>query len=166
VDLYFVRHATAENKTSWSEGDASRPLSSTGRDRFARAAHSLATAGALTPELILTSPLVRAAQTAEILRAALADSAPVEVDERLGTSFDLQALRGLLSDHEDRRAIAIVGHNPSFGAVISALVGGGDIVVRKGAVALVEVTGSAPLSGRLLWIAPPALFASEEPAAD
>lgn len=158
MKLYFVRHATASNKAAWNDDDGLRPLTSTGRERFAVAARSLVDSGALCPELIITSPLVRAAQTAVILGETLAGSVPILEDARLGRDFDAGVLAAILSENGDAGSIAIVGHNPSFAAVLSAVVGDAVVDLRKGAVALVELEGLSPVSGRLLWLAPPTIF--------
>jgi len=156
--LYFIRHATASRKGTWLSDDDLRPLTRTGRQRFGVAANSLVETGSLTPDLILTSPLVRARQTADILGKALQGKTPVVEDARLGHGFDLDGLEAVLTEHATVRSIAIVGHNPSFTTVLSAVVGDADLEVRKGSVALVELEGTSPVSGRLLWLAPPTIF--------
>lgn len=158
MKLYFVRHAAASRKTTWAADDGLRPLTRTGKARFRAAARALATSGALAPTLIVTSPLVRARQTADILAKALPASVAVVEDERLAGDFDAAALHAILSDHRDVTALAIVGHNPSFTEVLSAVTGDANVNVRKGAVALVELNHVTVPSGRLMWLAPPELF--------
>lgn len=158
MKLYFVRHATASNKTMWADDDALRPLTRTGRERFSVAASALVEAGVLHPDLIVTSPLVRAEQTAEILGKTLGGSVPILEDARLGPEFDLLALQAILAEHPDAASLAIVGHNPSFADVLSEVVGEADIDVRKGSVALVEISDMTPPAGRLMWLAPPTIF--------
>jgi phosphohistidine phosphatase len=158
MKLYFVRHATASSKATWRRDDDQRPLTRAGRQRFTVAALALVQARALRPDLIISSPLVRAEQTAEILAKALGWPVPLLVDERLGHEFDVSVLSALLAEHSDARSIAIVGHNPSFAAVLSEVVGDAVIDVRKGSVALVELAAVAPPRGRLMWLAPPTIF--------
>ena len=158
MKLYFVRHATASSKATWAHDDELRPLTRTGRQRFAALVAALVGADALKPDVIVTSPLVRACQTAELLRDGIACDAVVTQDSRLGPDFDLEALSAILAEHADARCLAIVGHNPSFAAVLSAITGGCDLEMRKGAIALVDVEDPAVASGRLLWLAPPSLF--------
>jgi phosphohistidine phosphatase len=158
MKLYFVRHATAARKSTWRQDDALRPLTRTGRQRFTVAVSSLVQAGALHPDLIITSPLVRAEQTAQLLGKALGRSVPVVEDARLGHEFDVLALRAILAEHRHARSIAIVGHNPSFANVLCEVVGDAELDVRKGAVALVELAAVAPPRGRLMWLAPPTIF--------
>jgi phosphohistidine phosphatase len=158
VNLYFVRHATAAGKLTWREDDDLRPLTRAGRRRFQIAADSLVSAGVLRPRLIITSPLVRAVQTAELLRAALPDKVATIEDARLGHDFDIAALHDLLAEHKGVRSIAIIGHNPSFANVLAQVVCQANLDVRKGSIALVDIPRPSVPSGRLMWLAPPSLF--------
>jgi phosphohistidine phosphatase len=158
MKLYFVRHATAARKSTWREDDDLRPLTRTGRKRFRQAAESLVAAGMLTPELILTSPLVRAEQTAVILGRVLGPTVPIAEEWRLGHSFDVNDLRAILAQQPRVPSLAIVGHNPSMCEVLGHITGGAELDLRKGAVALVEITDATTPAGRLMWLAPPTLF--------
>lgn len=158
MKLYFVRHATAEKTSAWDEDDDLRPLTRTGRTRFRTAAKALVAAGVLAPDRILTSPLVRAVQTAGILNQTVGGNVPVEEVESLGHGFGLDDLRELLGVAADVDSLAIVGHNPGMREVLQSLTGGCELDVRKGAIALVEITDTETPAGRLLWLAPPTLF--------
>lgn len=158
MQLYFVRHGSAANKSGWTDDDALRPLTSSGRARFASAASALVSAKVLVPQLVISSPLVRARQTADLLCKTLDASVPLEVDERLGHEFDTDALRQILAEHPDVERLAVVGHNPSFAAVLCAILGDAEVDMRKGAIALVEITDATVPEGRLLWLAPTQLF--------
>lgn len=159
MELYFVRHATAARKATWTDDDDLRPLTDAGRQRFSTAAAALVQADALSPGLIVTSPLVRAVQTAELLGKTLGTSTPILQDPRLGHEFTVTALVQILAEHGSSSSLAIVGHNPSFAEVLSEVTGGTDVDVRKGAIALVTIPNPAEPVGRLLWLAPPTLFA-------
>ena len=161
MNLYFVRHAAASNKSAWAQDDGLRPLTRAGRQRFSATCDALVGAGALRPDVILTSPLVRARETAQMLRDALPKGTDLVQDDRLGPGFDPAALANILAERTAVSSLAIVGHNPSFAAVLSAVVGGAQVEMRKGAVALVEIEDPVAPSGRLLWLAPPALFDRE-----
>jgi len=160
VNLYFVRHASAQSKASWDSDDDLRPLTRRGRARFSAGANALVRAGVLACDVIVSSPLVRAMQTAELLHDVLGGAPLIEEDARLGHGFDLPALASIIAERSSADAIAIVGHNPSFAAVLSAATGGSEIDVRKGAIALIEISETPGPIGRLLWLAPPSLFAS------
>lgn len=159
MKLYVVRHATASSKSSWTDDDALRPLTATGRKRFAAAAASIARVDASHPEVVVTSPLVRAVQTAEIFANAFGNDVPVEQDARLGLSLDAESLAAVLAEHRAARTIAIVGHNPSISKVLSAVTGTRNLEMAKGAIALVKLTDQTKPVGQLLWLTPPDFFA-------
>ena len=73
MDLFIIRHAwAAERDDAAYPDDSLRPLTDEGRNRFARMVEALVPRG-LTPQLIVTSPMLRCVQTAEILAAALGE---------------------------------------------------------------------------------------------
>jgi phosphohistidine phosphatase SixA len=156
--LYFVRHAMAARKNTWRKDDDLRPLTRGGRLKFRIAVESLVSAGILSPERILTSPLVRATKSAAILENALGGRVPLCQEPCLGHTFAVGDLRALLAQKPRVKSLAIVGHNPSMCEVLSSITGGADIDLRKGAVALVEITDARKPVGRLMWLAPPTLF--------
>jgi phosphohistidine phosphatase SixA len=163
MKLYFVRHATASRKSTWHLDDDLRPLTRSGRRRFRDSAISLVRSGALTPQRIVTSPLVRARQTAAIL-GKLIETAPIIEDWRLAHSFSVDDLIALIAENKSARTLAIVGHNPSLCDVLSQFVGEADLDLRKGAIACVDVAASKAGHGRLLWLVPPSvLTACDEP---
>jgi phosphohistidine phosphatase len=159
MNLYFVRHGTAVSTCATSCPDAERPLTSGGGSRFLAAARALAKAGALDAELVLTSPLVRARQTADLLCEALTRDVQLAVEKRLSAdTFDLAALVAILGEHAKVERLAIVGHNPSFERVLGEVIGGAGVHMHKGAIALVEIDAPPEPAGRLHWLAPTQLF--------
>jgi phosphohistidine phosphatase len=130
--VYLVRHAKAEQG---SGDDASRRLTPEGRKRFARLVGSLR--GRLTVARVLTSPLVRARETAEIL--ARATGAAVEVDPRLAAGAS-SAKELVAMARQAAPGTALVGHNPELAEAL-ARVAGRDLEVKPGAVAALDVDG-------------------------
>jgi phosphohistidine phosphatase SixA len=114
VLLFLVRHAHAEP----GEPDELRPLSPRGRSEAAALGARLA-AHPTPPELILTSPLRRACETAE----AIAEHVPAEVriDERLAPGATADAVRELLAGLEG--PVAAVGHQPDCSEIARELTG-------------------------------------------
>jgi phosphohistidine phosphatase len=114
--VFLVRHAHAEK----GEPDAGRQLSQRGRDEASALARQLAGHDA-RPGLILTSPLVRARQTAE----AIADEAGAElrVDERLAPGATLLLVREAIREADSDGAVAVVGHQPDLSEVAFELTG-------------------------------------------
>ena len=128
--VYLVRHAKAEDRR---EDDGSRRLTPQGRARFERLLHALADRLALVR--IVTSPLLRARETAELL--ARASRAPIEEDPRLGCGAS--GGRDLLSlARQAAPGTALVGHNPELAEAV-ALAAGKDVEVPPGAVAALDV---------------------------
>ena len=70
MEVYFLRHGLAGDPSQWDGDDAERPLTQAGAAQTTREAHGLARLG-IRPDLILTSPLTRACQTADTLAHAL-----------------------------------------------------------------------------------------------
>jgi phosphohistidine phosphatase len=151
---YFLRHGPAEDAETWQGSDSSRPLTNAGTKRIALEAKAMA-ALELKLDAVITSPLVRARQTAEIVAKELdLDDALVE-DDRIGPGFSPERLAGVLDDHRDADAIMVVGHEPSMSQTIGRIVGGAHIEFKKGGLACVELNSGSPLRGALAWLATP-----------
>jgi len=161
VDLYVVRHGIAfdQDPAQWPD-DRLRPLTPEGEDRFRGVARALAriTDGV---DVTLASPYVRAWRTAEILAEEAGWPSPVacqplEADRPPDQTIDV------LRSHARRTAIAVVGHEPHLGELISLLLtGGNDVAVsmKKGGVALLSFDGTpSPASAELRWLLPPKLL--------
>lgn len=154
MQLYFLRHGRAVDPESWTGADFDRPLTKDGSERMAREAKTIAR---LVDDLdrILTSPLVRARQTADIVADELSLEDRVVEDERLGAGFDLENLRAILSDHNDGSVLMLVGHEPGMSATVSALIGGGSVEMKKGGLARVDLSNAEAQRGTLAWLTPP-----------
>lgn len=151
--LYFFRHGLASHDT-WDRPDFERPLNALGKERTARAALLLSKLD-LKLGLVLTSPLVRARQTAEILVENLEMPVDLEVDDRLSPGFDLQDLPAILRQYADFGNLLVVGHEPDFSEIIGDLIGGADVVVKKGSLARIDLFDIHPAHGELVWLIPP-----------
>ena len=156
--LYFLRHGLADRE-EWSGPDFERPLTKRGKVFMERSADTLADLD-LDLDLILTSPLARALQTAEIVANRLDMVDQLVQVEQLAPGFGLDELAHLLHTHSDAEAIMLVGHEPDFGEVIGALIGGGQVICKKGMLARVDVPSADWLEGELVWLIPPKLLRS------
>jgi phosphohistidine phosphatase len=105
-------------------------------------------------DLVLTSPLIRCRQTAEIVCERLGGE-PRE-DPRLEPGMGLDELDEALAEHPDAGAVLVVGHQPDLSDVVADLTGGGFVEFRKGSLALLEVGAVRPAGGRLRALYPPA----------
>ena len=155
--VYFVRHGLAANAETWQGDDADRPLTDKGRDRMARVGRRLAALD-LDLDAIVTSPLLRAKQTAKIVAEALKLTDKLVEDERLAGGFGVPSLAGLMRDRVDAEAIMLVGHESEMSETIGHVLGGARVELKKGAVACVEFPDPTSSNCRLLWLAPPKIL--------
>lgn len=163
MDVFIVRHALAygRNPRRWRD-DGRRPLTPAGIRRFRKAAQGLKRL-AVQPERVLTSPLVRARQTAEILSSVANWPEAVECPALAPSGSNARIIAELRMISVKR--MAVVGHEPGLSRLIGACIAGTDapiaIEMKKGGVACVSFSGE-PRAGRALlkWlIAPRALRA-------
>lgn len=157
MKLYFLRHGLAADRETWAGDDFDRPLTDEGKERMAREAATLAKLN-LNPDLILTSPLVRAYQTAEIAAQHLNLTDKLATDERLSPGFGTNELAKILTAYPEAKALMLVGHEPDLSQVIGDLIGGGRVICKKGSLACVELSNKS-LRGELAWLIPPSVLA-------
>lgn len=156
--LYFLRHGRAEERSVWNGEDARRPLTEQGVELIRAEAEGLRRVG-IDPAMIITSPYQRAAQTAEIVAEHLDLRGRLLHDERLAAGFGVAALEEILRENEHAAAILLVGHEPDFSDVISELTGGSRVVLKKGALARVDLPDHSVKRGELVWLIPSAALA-------
>lgn len=157
IALHLLRHGHAGDPARWTGDDAARPLSDKGRRQSERLGQLLAAAGE-APDLFITSPRARAAQTAEIVAQAV--KAPVVVDPRLAGPLDADIVGGILDDAGPAERPCLVGHDPDFSELLGELLGLPAVPMRKGAIARVDLPGRrpAPGEGTLRYLLPPDLL--------
>jgi len=154
VNLYFLRHGPAFDQAEWSGTDFDRPLTKEGRRRMAREAEAFVRL-ALKLDVIVTSPLVRARETAEIVAVALKQTGALVVDDRVGLDFDVSRLAAILGDHRATNAVMLVGHEPGMSETIGRVVGAARVEMKKGGLAYVELPTPPSLVGTLVWLLAP-----------
>jgi phosphohistidine phosphatase len=156
TELHLLRHAHAGDPATWSGPDERRPLSDKGEKQADRLGRFLAEIG-FKPDAIITSPKLRAAQTAEIV--ALRLGVPVAVDARLAGAVDLRAVDDILRDAGDPKQPVIVGHDPDFSELVAILCGSSQVPMKKSAFARIDVSRPfEPGTGTLRWLIPPDLL--------
>ena len=131
MKIYLVRHAAAVERGP-DVTEEHRYLTPEGRESFRKTAHTMLKRG-VEPGVILTSPLIRAVQTAEILAETLDYDGPFVVTDVLAPGFGLAGLKKLLSLHGDLDELVFVGHEPDLGSVASALLAIPPFGLKKGA---------------------------------
>jgi phosphohistidine phosphatase len=120
VKLYVMRHGPAEDDSPTGR-DADRALTASGRDRVRSVAKALVE-GDEAPVAIVSSPLVRALQTAEIVAAVTKPEGAVEVRREMAPAGDPLALVGELFAAK-RRRVMVVGHEPDLSMLVARLAG-------------------------------------------
>jgi len=158
MKLLIVRHAPAEPPLG-AKPDAERLLTREGRKGFERSARGLATI-LDPPAAILTSPYLRAADTAALLSEAWGGPAPlVEPALAGGTSQQVfSRVAALPLGEEEDAMVVLVGHEPLASEMLAALLGlssGDTVAFKKGGVALLDFGRDFPHSGRLIAVLPP-----------
>jgi len=150
--IHLVRHSEAVNRVP-PMPDAARYLSARGRVSFREMAHRFRDAGGL-PTRIITSPLVRAVQTAEILSETLRYDGEVIVDPRLAPGFDVVMLSAVLDDCPSEKEIAFIGHEPDLGGILTRLLSlPHGYAMRKGAIAALDLPNSGePFRAGFVWL--------------
>lgn len=158
TNLYLIRHGIAANREDYTQDDRQRPLTSEGIKKTTKVAQRLQELG-ITFDLILTSPLIRAKQTAEILQT-------VGLSKDVKTSSHLAPEGDLLSWWEEGKTwrnyeqLALVGHEPNLGYWAESFVWGevkSRLIVKKAGIigiALPDV-GSPVGYSDLFWLTPP-----------
>jgi phosphohistidine phosphatase len=140
------------------EDDDLRPLTPRGIERMGREAQTIRKLN-LGLDAIITSPLTRAQQTAEIVAEELDLLDLLFIDERLSPGFGPGDLAAILEEHDQAEAVMLVGHEPDFSLMIEHLIGGGTLVCKKGSLARVDLRDAGPLAGELVWLIPPKALA-------
>lgn len=165
MELYIIRHGLAGERGTYTN-DEQRPLTEEGHHRTRHVANRLHQLG-IQFDLIQTSPLVRARQTAEILQSAglsqqLQESAALKPGGEINTWLEwLQSW----SNQADR-TLAIVGHEPDLGEWAEQLIWGEShhsLVVKKaGVIGLLLPDRGSPIGqSQLFWLTPPRLLIEE-----
>jgi phosphohistidine phosphatase len=148
MQLYFLRHGEAD-WPGWTKPDDERPLTDFGKKEVRQVAKFLDRLK-VKLDLVVTSPLPRALQTAELAAEEL--KTKLRQDEALEPGFGTSELSAVLKRHRSK-ALMLVGHEPDFSSVISALTGG-FVKMSKAGVALIDIDPETE-KGRLLWLFPP-----------
>jgi phosphohistidine phosphatase len=160
-ELYLIRHGVAEERGDAWPDDAKRPLTEEGTSRMRKAARGLSRLGVVF-DIVLTSPLVRARQTAEIVAGGLAPRPTLVNLDSLAPDAGYAALITDLEKHARKPRIALVGHEPDIGELAARLIGSRrSIEFKKGAICRIDIDEIPPNGpGQLRWfIAPKILLA-------
>jgi len=158
VILYFLRHGKAGSPQA--QNDDARELTSTGATAL-RAAAPLWRRLNLRPDVVLSSPLPRALQTAQLFCAAVGGQ-PL-TDDRLRPGAGWGEMARAMASRPDARRVMFVGHEPDLSSAIVELTGAASVRMRKGGLACVEFYGvPEPGGGEIAWLLDPDLYTDDE----
>ena len=141
MKLVVVRHAAAIDRSS-DISEETRYLTPEGRVFFRKTARTMLKNG-IEPSLILTSPLLRAVQTADILAETLSYSGPFVVRDELRPGLHTQAFAKLIEDYRSVDELVLVGHEPDLSTLVSYLLSQpGGFNFKKGAAVKLKIDPS------------------------
>jgi phosphohistidine phosphatase len=152
MELYILRHGIAEDHHSG--GDAQRALTDEGRRKLRRVLERAAKAKA-EPSLILSSPYVRARQTAELAAEVLGYGRKIVETDALIPEGSPEALWEEIRAHRQESAVLIAGHQPMLSSTLAWLLGSADVQIemKKGALARIDLDRFGPRPGGVLqWL--------------
>jgi phosphohistidine phosphatase len=157
IELYLVRHAIAAERGPKYPDDRERPLTPAGARKFGDSVSGLVEMDA-TIDFVLTSPLVRAHETAVLLANGLKPKPGVVEVEALSPGGRHVAIVEAIKTHAKRhRRLALVGHEPDLGELAARLLAArGNFEFKNGGVCLIEVDTATPGGpGTLRWFLTP-----------
>lgn len=160
MELYLLRHGIAEDAGPGTP-DAARRLTPDGEEKLAAVAKRAARAG-VAPSLILSSPYVRARDTARIAAKTLGSACPVLYTEALVPHGTPEGVWSVLRDHADEAAILLAGHEPLLSQLGAWLLGCPElrIEMKKATLLRIDIESArrpGPPRGTLRWMMTPAL---------
>jgi phosphohistidine phosphatase len=159
-ELYLIRHGLAAERGEHYPDDTKRPLTSRGIQKLRREAKAL-NALDVSFDVMLTSPLVRARQTAEALASGLRVPPPVINAPSLAPGGTHNAIVDELAKQSHRRKrMAVVGHEPGIGELAARLLGlRKPVEFKKGGICRIDVTALPPTGpGQLRWLLTPRML--------
>ncbi len=158
MNLYIVRHGHAENKDDApSQTDEGRRLTKEGEEQVRWACTKAKELGA-RPTLVLTSPLVRAHQTAEIAKEILAPAGGIREEASLRPDAKVEEVYRSLAKLKGKDSVVLVTHLPILGRLLEDLLAWNvwdQLDFDNGAIARVDSkTRPKRKSGTLVWLLP------------
>jgi phosphohistidine phosphatase len=155
--IYIVRHASAGQHLNNPKKDEKRPLDADGIEQCGFVGRALAALNA-QPDVIISSPLKRATQTASLIGNELGYEGKLQLEPAMRPEASFTDFRRLLDKYAKHEAVMVVGHNPSISEFLSRMIAksGCEALIdfKKGAVARVETVRH---SATLNWFITPKL---------
>jgi len=159
LELYLIRHGVAaERGKDWPE-DAQRPLTPDGIARLRKSVHGLNAMG-VGFDQIVTSPLVRTRQTADVVAEELEEHPPIAVSDALAPAGSTASVIQEITRHVRKPRLALVGHEPNLGELAAQLIGARTpLEFKKGGICRIDFDMLPPKGGGLLrWFLTPKML--------
>lgn len=159
LELYLIRHGLAAERGDEYPDDSKRPLTSDGIAALRKEARALANLD-VTFDQIISSPLVRTKQTAEVFSQLLPGKPPVALSDSLAPAGTPSAVFQELGKHMRQPRIALVGHEPNIGELAARLIGARvPLAFKKGAICRIDFEVFPPKgTGQLRWFLTPRML--------
>jgi phosphohistidine phosphatase len=157
--LFLIRHGVAEERGDAWPDDTKRPLTGKGVSRLRKSARGLVRLG-VSLDVILTSPLVRARQTSDIVASAFNPKPPIVVVDSLAPGGSFASVLTDIEKQARRSNLALVGHEPDIGEMAAQLSGlRHRLEFKKGGACRIDIESlTPPARGTLQWFLPPAIM--------
>lgn len=163
--IYFLRHASAGDHVSNPKKDEKRALDETGVEQCGYVGRALAALDAQV-EVIISSPLKRAAQTASLVGNEMGYEGKLQLDSALRPGAGFSDFRKLLDKYSKYESIMVVGHNPNLSEFVGRLISEtgceAGVELKKGGVARVELGRNSAV---LNWCVSPKMLRTLHSAA-
>jgi phosphohistidine phosphatase len=159
LELYLIRHGVAEERGEDWPDDSKRPLTQAGIAKLRKEARGLVAIGAAF-EQIVSSPLVRTRQTADVFAETLKDKPPVATSDALAPAGTPAAVIQEIAKHVRKGKVALVGHEPNLGELAAQLIGARTpLEFKKGGVCRIDFDVLPPKGhGSLIWFVTPRML--------
>jgi len=154
MDCLLMRHGIAVDAEEWDGAEEDRPLTKKGKARVRHAAAGLATLNC-KPTHLVSSPFVRAYDTAKLVRAEVCPALTIERRHELAAGASPKQVLSFLRSLPSASTVICVGHEPLLGEVAGMLLSGGSVPslsFKKAGAALIHLPdGPKPSQGILRW---------------
>jgi phosphohistidine phosphatase len=159
LELYLIRHGVAADRSDEYPDDSKRPLTNGGISRLRKEAKALDELG-VALDHIITSPLVRTRQTADIFAESLKSKPSVSQSDALAPAGTSSAVIQELAKHMRKGRIALVGHEPNIGELAGRLIGARmPLEFKKGGICRIDFEVFPPKGiGQLRWFVTPRML--------
>jgi len=158
-ELYLIRHGIAEQRGDAWPDDTKRPLTDEGIDRLRKSGRALERLG-VSFDVVLTSPLVRTRQTADVLSEELKAHPPIATADALAPAGSSASVIQEITRYARKARVALVGHEPNLGELAAQLIGARTpLEFKKGGICRIDFDMLPPKGGGILrWFLTPKML--------